>query len=225
MSIIYPQGTSAFINVDSPNKIAIFSTGKFDVYYRLNQASASPTPYKAGSYTSTEVVLTPGSSVNQVQIVAYAEQVVYSVGANPSIVGLVPDSIYSPLSATTVLNPGFGYQGAAVAKTAAATLTAAELNARIITIDSGATGAVDLQLPLATAMDGLVVNPRTGLSFDFHVVNLSTTSSDDATITTNTGWTLVQSMVVYANDAGTARSVGTFRAQKTGAGWTLTRIA
>lgn len=101
-----------------------------------------------------------------------------------------------------------------LAKTAAATLTAAELSNDVITYN-GATA--NLTLPLATDVDTSVSSAKVNSSFQFNVVN---TGSNTATIVTNTGWTLVGSMAV-----ATAVS-GQFLAVKTGTGtWSLYRIA
>ena len=101
-----------------------------------------------------------------------------------------------------------------LAKTAAATLTAAELSNDVITYN-GATA--NLTLPLATDVDTFVSSAKVNSSFQFAIVN---TGSNTTTVVTNTGWTLVGSMAV-----ATAVS-GQFLAVKTGTGtWSLYRIA
>jgi hypothetical protein len=100
----------------------------------------------------------------------------------------------------------------------AATLTTAQLQAGILT--SNPAGAVNLQLPLASAMDTAFPDAITNDSFDFSVISLSGTNLP--TLTTNTGWTLVGTMT-FTSVAGNA---GRFRARKTGtATWTLYRIS
>lgn len=117
-------------------------------------------------------------------------------------------------------------QGAPAAKTVSATLTAAELLTNIITVNQGAAGASALQLPLATDLDTALPTAVAGHAFDFSVINISTVAAEDASLTTNTGWTLVGDMNIEANDAARARSSGRFRARKTAAGaWTLYRLA
>lgn len=118
-------------------------------------------------------------------------------------------------------------QGAPTAKTVSATLTAAEILAGIITVAQGAAGASAQQLPLASAMDTALPNAAAGDAIDFSVINISTVDAEDASLTTNTGWTLVGSMDVPAySAAGSLNSSGRFRARKTGtATWTLYRIA
>lgn len=110
-------------------------------------------------------------------------------------------------------------QGAASAVNAAATLTAAQILAAIIT--SNPSGAINLQLPLATAMDTALPTSGAGDAFDFSMISLAG-STNLPTITTNTGWTLVGNMTFTA----VAGNAGRFRAAKTGAGaWTLFRLA
>lgn len=117
-------------------------------------------------------------------------------------------------------------QGAPTAKTVSATLTAAEVLAGIITVNQGAGGASAQQLPLAADMDTAVPDSAAGDAFDFSVINISTTAAEDASVTTNTGWTLVGNMDVASNAAATDKSAGRFRARKTGAGaWSLYRLS
>ena len=117
-------------------------------------------------------------------------------------------------------------QGAPTAKTVSATLTAVEILAGIITVNQGAAGASAQQLPLASAMDTAVPTAAAGDAFDFSVINTSTVDAEDASVTTNTGWTLVGSMDVLAYSAAGTASSGRFRARKTGtAAWTLYRIS
>lgn len=108
-----------------------------------------------------------------------------------------------------------GIQVAPTAKTAAATLTAAELTKGIITYN-GATA--NLTLPTVANLEAALVNAKTNSCFDVTVIDLG--GAGVATIVTNTGWTLVGSMATIAN-------VGTqFRARKTGAAaWTLYRVS
>ena len=117
-------------------------------------------------------------------------------------------------------------QGAPVAATVSATLTAANLLVGIITVLQGAGAASAQQLPLATALDTALSYAQVNQSFDFSVINISTTAAEAASITTNTGWTLVGDMDIIANSASTTKSAGRFRARKTGTGtWTLYRIS
>lgn len=113
------------------------------------------------------------------------------------------------------------------AKTTSATLTTTELFPGIITVNQGAGGVSALQLPLATSMDTDFASFTTNDSFDISVINISVVDAEDASITTNTGWTLVGSMDFHAySAAGSLNSSGILRLRKTGVGtWTAYRIA
>jgi hypothetical protein len=117
-------------------------------------------------------------------------------------------------------------QGVPAAATTSATLTAANILAGIITVNQGGAGASAQQLPLATAMDTAIPDSLAGDAFDFSVINISTVAAESASLTTNTGWTLVGDMDFSANSAATTKSAGRLRARKTAAGaWTLYRLS
>lgn len=106
-------------------------------------------------------------------------------------------------------------QTAPTAKTVTAAITAAELLGGLITT-TGVTAPSVHQLPTGTDIDaarpGLAVNS----SFDFTLINTGTGASDDATITVNTGVTIVGNPTVGAlTDATIISGSGTFRARKT----------
>jgi len=89
-----------------------------------------------------------------------------------------------------------GTQQAPVAKTAAATLTAAELANGIITY-TGA--AVALTVPLGSDLDSAFPSMKPQSSFDFSIINIG--GSNAATVTANTGCTLVGVAAVSANSS------------------------
>ena len=89
-----------------------------------------------------------------------------------------------------------GVQQAPTAKVAAATLTAAELATGIITY-TGAAAA--LTLPLGTDIEAAFSSMKVNSSFDFHIINIGGTNA--ATVTANTGVTLVGVAAVSANTA------------------------
>lgn len=86
-----------------------------------------------------------------------------------------------------------GTQAAPVAKTAAATLTPAELANGIITY-VGAAAA--LTVPLGTSLDAEFGSMKVNSSFDFVIIN--TDAANAATVTANTGCTLVGVAAVAA---------------------------
>ena len=108
-----------------------------------------------------------------------------------------------------------GTQVAPTAKTAAATLTPAELATEIITY-TGA--AVALTVPLGTDLDAAFTSMKVNSSFDFYIMNIGGTNA--ATVTANTGCTLVGVAAVAANTAAK------WRVRKTGdATYVFYRIA
>jgi len=118
-------------------------------------------------------------------------------------------------------------QGAPAAKTGATvTLTAADLNAGLITFNGGTAGAVTATLPTVALLEAVISNARVDMAFDFYAVNISTVAAEDVTISTAAGWTLVGNMFVASNAATTDVSSAKYRARKTGVGaWTLYRVA
>ena len=106
-------------------------------------------------------------------------------------------------------------QTAPVAKTAAATLTAAELTNGIVTY----VGAVaNVTLPTVADTEALVSSAKVNSSFDFSLVNIGGTNT--VSLAVGTGWTLVGTVTVAANVSST------WRARKTGDGaWTAYRLA
>jgi len=108
-------------------------------------------------------------------------------------------------------------QGAPTSITAAATMTAAQMANGLFVFD-GTAG--NLTLPTVADLEAAVSSAsKVNAAFDFFVVNIDA-GSDDVTVFTNTGWTLVGTMQV---DNATS---GHFRARKTGDGtWTCYRLS
>lgn len=129
--------------------------------------------------------------------------------------------------AVAVRSFAFAKQGTPTAKTVSATLSAAELASGIITVNQAGAGTSAQQLPTASDLDTLLAMSAANDSFEFSVINTSTVDAEDASVTTNTGWTLVGNMDIHAySAAGSLNSSGRFLARKTGAGaWTLYRIS
>lgn len=204
---IYPDGTSSPVLVPVLSKIALSTLGTAQYAVQVN---APNIPAQFGTpvqWSNGQVVLGTYSTPTYVQISAGAYPVYYEVNTNPA--------------------PKLPFvQKAATAKTTSATLTALEIWQGLITVNQGAGASSAQQLPLAADLDTLLSDWIADDAFDFSVINISTTDADDASITTNTGWTLVGNMDVLANSAATIPSVGRFRARKTAtAAWTLYRIA
>jgi len=113
--------------------------------------------------------------------------------------------------------PGYAIQGAPTAKTTSATLTAAELLTGIITAAQGASGAATYTLPTGTLMDAaLPANFPVNGSFEFSLVNISTTGGETATLAAGTGFTIVGNAGTTIATAQTRSSVR-IRCRKTAA--------
>jgi len=93
-----------------------------------------------------------------------------------------------------------GIQGAPIAKAAAATLTPAELATGIINYNGTAS---NLTVPLGTDLDTAFPSMKVNSSFDFYIINTGGTNA--ATVTANTGCTLVGVAAVSANTAANWR--------------------
>jgi len=116
-------------------------------------------------------------------------------------------------------------QSTPTAKTVSATLTAAELAPGIVTVNQGAAGTSALQLPTGTALDTAFSGFAADDSFDFSIINISTVAAEDASITVNTGVTIVGNVNIASNAAATDLSFARFRLRKTGtATWVCYRI-
>jgi hypothetical protein len=89
-----------------------------------------------------------------------------------------------------------GTQTAPIAKTGAATLTAEELANGIITYNGA---ALALTVPTGVALETAFGNMKVNSSFDFNIINIGGTNA--ATVTANTGCTLVGVAAVAANSA------------------------
>lgn len=225
MGIVYPNG-SVEVSVAGGLNLSVFSEGVAEIYYKQGAGNIPPIFYYSQTVTNDQVLIDPASGVDYVRIDAGASPVYYETGATPVAAAAVP-AVLTTGAPSGLVRAAFGIkQGAPTAKTVSATLTAAELLTRIITVNQAAAGASAQQLPLASAMDTALSDFVAGDAFDFSVINTSTVDAEDASITTNTGWTLVGNMDVPAySAAGSLNSSGLFRARKTGtAAWTLYRI-
>lgn len=112
---------------------------------------------------------------------------------------------------------GLSTQGAPASQDTAATLTAAQLLAGIIT--TAPAGAVNLQLPTGSALDTALPAAGVNSSFDFSIIN-NAGGANTATLTVNTGSTIVGA-------AGTAQNVSSrWRARRTAAAtWVFYRLS
>lgn len=162
-----------------------------------------------------QVTSTPGTIDNMVIGATTPQNITGKAIVGTTISGIVTNTSPTP-----------AVQGTPVAATTSATLTAANIQAGIITVLQGSGASSAQQLPLATAMDTAFPAAVANSAFFFSVINISATAAEAASITTNTGWTLVGDMDIIANSASTTKSAGRFLARKTGTGaWTLYRMS
>lgn len=211
--IVYENGTSptiTAISVPVGSSIAMRTTGTASYAQQATSNPNVPPIWGAQVYwTNGQVVVSnaAGTVPLAIQIYAQAAPVLYDVGTTPNVV--VPLVQRTP-----------------AAKTTSTTLTVAEVIQGIITVNQGAAGASALQLPLAASMDTQFPDWSADNALEFSLINISTVAAEDASITTNTGWTLVGNMDVASNAAAADKSAGRFRARKTAAGaWTLYRLS
>ena len=109
-------------------------------------------------------------------------------------------------------------QSAPQTAVATATLSAAQLFGGILVGGNGTTAA-SYTLPTVAVLEALAINARIDSAFEVIVINTGT-STGAVTVVTNTGWTLVGSMVVAVT------SSARFIARKTDVGtWALYRAA
>jgi hypothetical protein len=98
------------------------------------------------------------------------------------------------------------------------TITVADLEKGVFTVDSGGTDAGTYSLATAADVDAEISSAKVGSTFDFFCINLGDNAANDVTFS-GTGWTMVGSAVVA--DGTSAH----FRARKSGdAAWTAYRL-
>lgn len=205
---VYPNGDSVLLTIPLLSKIALYTRGEAS-YALLTSTANAPAMYGTPvQWANGQIVLGTYSVPQGIQIYAGAYPVYWEIATNPNA--------SSP----------YIVQKTPTAKTTSATLTALELWQGALTVNQGGAGASALQLPLATDMDAQFSDAIAADGFDISVTNISTVDAEDASLTTNTGWTLVGNMAVLANSADTVPSAGMFRLYKTAAGaWTCLRRA
>ena len=125
-------------------------------------------------------------------------------------------AIWDSQRGTVNANVALLNNSAPVAVTVSGTLTPAQLLAGIITVDQGAGAASAQQLPTGAALQAaLPAGFAVTDSFDVSVINTSIVDLEDATVTTNTGMTMVGSMDFPAHSGPTIPSSGILRFIKT----------
>lgn len=205
---VYPNGTSVNITVPLLSKIALNTQGEASYSVQVNAPNIPATFGTPVQWANGQVVLGTYSVPTVIQINAGAFPVYYEVNT-------------APAPKLPVV------QKAPTAKTTSSTMTALQIWQGIVTVNQAAGASSAQQLPTCADLDLLLTDWIADDSFDFSVINLSTVDAEDASITTNTGWTLQGSMDIHAySAAGSLNSSALFRARKTAAAaWTLYRIS
>ena len=129
------------------------------------------------------------------------------------------------IGAGNVTEPLFVAQGAPAALTGATvTVTAANLAAGIITVDSGGTDAGTYTFPTGALIDAAFPSVKVNSAFDVYIINIGDNAANDVTFGAGTGNTIVGSAVVI--DGATTPSSAIFRFRKTGtSAYSIYRIA
>jgi hypothetical protein len=213
---VFKDGTKTD-TVPASEKIAVYAPGTAKLYYKVGYPNFPGTYKLLATVTGKEYVSSAFSTATEIKIEADARGAFYDIDSTPDV--LIPGPSVYMIS-----------QGSPSADTTNDTLTVQELLSGIITY-TGTSGAnATLTLPLGTSMDASS-DAVFGIdqSFDWHVINLSTTATNSCTITANTGHTLVGVGEVIASDASGDGEVGgpsaTFRSRKTAANtWITYRI-
>jgi len=113
--------------------------------------------------------------------------------------------------------PNYQIQVTPTSLTTSATLTGAQLLTGLLVSVQGASGAATYTLPTGTLMDAAVpANFPLNGSFDFSLINNSTTSGETATLAAGSGFTLVGNPATTIATAATRSSVR-LRARRTAA--------
>jgi len=146
------------------------------------------------------------------------ERMRLTTGGNLGIGTALPVTPLHVVGASITTGVTFQNQPTQTSKSAAVTLTIAELLTGIVQFTGATIGT--LTLPTGTAIEGgLPTTFPTNMSFDFSVINTGT-AAGAVTITGNTGLTLVGSMVVPITTSGL------FRVRKTATNtYTVYRIS
>ncbi len=131
------------------------------------------------------------------------------------------------LGAGNTTEPLFVAQGASADLTGATvTITAANLAAGIVTIDSGGTDAGTYTFPTGALIDAAFPSVRVNTGFDVSFINIGDNAANDVTFGAGTGNTIVGSAVLIDNATTTNPSSAIFRFRKTGtAAYSIYRIA
>lgn len=211
---VYPYG-SVDVTVPASSSIAIgtFGNDYAVIYYATTATNFPPTYYVQQYLDNDEVTLGAFTNPQPVRIEAKSDIVYYDVGTAPVLV--------MPTLGLVKLKQGAAgdFTGATV------NLEAADLINGIVTVNGGAAATVNT--PTGAQLDAALPDFGESDAFDFYLINISTTAAETATLTADTGVTIVGNAVVAEADAATNATSGHFRCRRTStaATWVFYRIA
>lgn len=120
-------------------------------------------------------------------------------------------------------------QGAPAAKTGAATVAAADIAARIVTLSHATGGTVALTLDTGANMDAYFVDVPIGGTVEWSIINTSAAAADTGTLTASSGHTIVGAAIVqsaHSSTGGVQGNAARWLSRRTAAStWVTYRIA
>lgn len=209
---VYPNGT-AIVAVPVNQHINVFTKGNSAarVFKQVGGANV-PSAYTLetnGTIHNQEVVFGPYDPGTNIKIIAGADKVYYSVGA---------DAVAIPCVDLNSATPSQIQTAPAVYNTTS-TVVAPDLMAGLITSTQATGDTITLTLPTGTLMDAALDLPING-SFEWSLINLSSAAADTVTIAAGSGHTIVGTSIVQSAHATTGLLYGNsarFRTRKTAA--------
>lgn len=211
---VYPYG---LVDVTVPAgeyiTVATFGSDYATIYYGTASPNFPTTYYIQQQLDNDEVTLGAMTVDQPVRIAARADIVFYDYGAAPVLEYPTMGLIKLRQAAAT------DFTGATV------NLEAADLIAGICTVDGGAASTVNT--PTGAQLDAALPNFGESDAFDFCLINISTTAGETATLTADTGVSIVGNAVVAEADAETNATSAIFRCRRTAtaATWVFYRIS
>lgn len=192
---VAPFGTQA-ITVPSGQKIAVFSKGRFNLRQRLGGGNTAPVFTQLSQHDGVEVVITPATDVDTIEITSYGEDAYYDVAITPDITQKSP----SLIPTTAVTGDGVVYIPAIRNTIAdAGTITVGQHRQKMLYQDASG-GNVTMTTATGTALDTAFPDMKVGDSIQQWMSSNHATNS--STIAGGTGVTIIGFGGIARNGAG-----------------------